>query len=437
MFKLFIINNKKPIFFIFLTALIIRLILGIVSYNKNVMQKFADDMGYYSFAESIIKQGPLVLNSSFDQLTSIFGPGLPWILSLILLLGGGWLTIFVINSIIGAINCILIFFLGEMIFDKRLGLLASIWSIIFMSYVRYIPSAGKSIWMTFLMLLIIIFIWRLFKEEKKYIYYLIALSFFYTLLFHIDERYFAYLPLFLAFINFFDKSKLIIRIKKSFLFFLLVVIFMLPWLIRNYIVFDNIVLLSVRTTSITSKFIKYDKNLIKYNHYGNRELSPSQVDSVLSGQKTHFAPNDRIPPAQIAEMRKGIFPHRFSRFENYYNRFIDLWRPVKINSNYYMGGFSYMGPWSPRHNLATGLSYGLLLPFFFLGLHKLFQQQKKMAIFLFSILGYHTFIHILFIPYTRDRYRIPVESIIILLGIYGIITVYEYIKCKKGKRILS
>ena len=93
----FIKENKKEVIIIFSIALVLRIVVGFVSYNNNIMRHFADDMGYYIFAERILVQGPLVLDSAFDQMTSIVAPGLPWILSIILFFGGGWLSIFIVN----------------------------------------------------------------------------------------------------------------------------------------------------------------------------------------------------------------------------------------------------------------------------------------------------------------------------------------------------
>ena len=431
----FIKENKKEVIIIFIVALLLRLIVAIIFYNNNIMQKFADDMGYYIFAERILVQGPLVLDSSFNQMTSIVAPGLPWILSIILFAGGGWLSIFVVNSFVSTFICILIFYLATQIFNKRTGLFASIWSVFFFSYVRHIPSAGKSIWMTLLILLIILTLIQVLKERKMAFFKILIFSFLFTYLLHIDERYLAYIPLFGVLILFLDSSTIKIRIKKSIMYFILVCLFMTPWLIRNFVVLDNIVILSTRTTSITEKFIDYKKSEVSFNHYGNRELSTSQIDSVLSGTKTHFSKTDGIPEGQIEEMKQGKFPHRYSTLENLANRLIDLWRPFKFSSNYYMGGFSYMGPWSLKHNVSAILCYGLLLPFFFIGLYHLLKRKKKVAIILLSILLYHSIIHMLFIPYTRDRYRIPLESIIIMLGVYGMLMVYEYFIKKKTIRL--
>ena len=137
-------------------------------------------MGYYIFAERILVQGPLVLDSSFNQMTSIVAPGLPWILSIILFAGGGWLSIFVVNSFVSTFICILIFYLATQIFNKRTGLFASIWSVFFFSYVRHIPSAGKSIWMTLLILLIILTLIQVLKERKMAFFKILIFSFLFT-----------------------------------------------------------------------------------------------------------------------------------------------------------------------------------------------------------------------------------------------------------------
>jgi len=278
---------------------------------------------------------------------------------------------------------------------------------------------------------------KIIRNRKKNLFLVIGLSFSFSFLFHIDERYFSYFPLIVFLIMMFGYSDVINRVKRGAIFSLFICLLMLPWLIRNYLVHNEIVILSTRTMNITNGIFNYDDDIVKFDHTGSRELSVLQIDSVLTGLKTHFSAGDRIPKDQIEEMRKGKFPHSYSSIENYFNRFIDLWRPVKLSSNYYMGGFSYMGPWSLKHNLATSLTYGILLPFLFIGLYRLIKQNKLIFIVFSSVLVYHSIIHMLFIPYTRDRYRIPVESIVIILGIYGMISFYKYIYTKLKVKLYS
>jgi hypothetical protein len=151
----------------------------------------------------------------------------------------------------------------------------------------------------------------------------------------------------------------------------------------------------------------------------------------VDGLRTTYPSGKRIYQAQIKAMKNGILPHRFSKLESAWSVFQILWKPVDFNRGYSTTGYRYDGVWSLRHNLSVGLTYGLLLPFALYGIILLFRQRWKIAIFLTSILCYHTLIHVLFIPFTRNRYRIPIDAVIIILGIYGMLEVFNRIKLKK------
>ena len=89
-------------------------------YKNNVVKSFCDDLAYMNFAENVLDQGPLIFdNSQLSKTAKIVGPGLPWIMALVMkFLGKGWLQIFIFNSIVSSLITVLLFFLGEKIFYK-------------------------------------------------------------------------------------------------------------------------------------------------------------------------------------------------------------------------------------------------------------------------------------------------------------------------------
>ena len=93
-----------------------------------------------------------------------------------------------------------------------------------------------------------------------------------------------------------------------------------------------------------------------------------------------------------------------------------LWKPVDFWWDYSSTGFRWDGKWSLAHNLTSGFFYGLLLPFFILGFVFLYKQNRTIFWLFLVIVLYHTLIHVLFIPYSRNRYRLPIDFIIIILA---------------------
>jgi hypothetical protein len=89
---------------------------------------------------------------------------------------------------------------------------------------------------------------------------------------------------------------------------------------------------------------------------------------------------------------------------------------------------------SVKHNVISILFFGSLLPFMIYGFWLLIQKRKQFYFYILSsLLVYHTLIHVAFIPYTRDRYRHPVDFIVIIVGLYGIFMLVQIVtKYKKS-----
>jgi len=68
----------------------------------------------------------------------------------------------------------------------------------------------------------------------------------------------------------------------------------------------------------------------------------------------------------------------------------------------------------------VGFTYGVFLIFSVLGIGILLIQEPKTGILFLAIMLFHTIIHLLFIPFTIDRYRLPVVYIVIIVGVYAI-----------------
>ena len=168
-------------------------------------------------------------------------------------------------------------------------------------------------------------------------------------------------------------------------------------------------------------------------------LNPIAIDSILNGYEVLDFESNTLHKQQYDAMRnKNKIPHKFSYWEKCISSFRSLWKPIDITYNYTTGGFRFDGKWSLKHNLSVGLTYGLLLIFSVIGWINLYKKNRKLALFFIIILSYHTLIHMLFIPFTRNRYRIPIDFMIIILGSYGMFNTYSYLKLKlKSSRILK
>jgi hypothetical protein len=127
----------------------------------------------------------------------------------------------------------------------------------------------------------------------------------------------------------------------------------------------------------------------------------------------------------------GTYPRRFSKIEKMYIDFKELWRPFRFSDMWVSEGFRPEGKWSVSHNISLILTYGVLLPFFFIGLYYSLITKNKASFILLSIVFIHTIIHTTFVL-SQNRYRIPLDVIIIVIAFYGLTEILG-----KGYRLKS
>jgi hypothetical protein len=163
------------------------------------------------------------------------------------------------------------------------------------------------------------------------------------------------------------------------------------------------------------------------NIYGAFYIHDYQVDSVISGNKKITDGGWKISSAQIEAMKRGELPHPLTGVNAIRSRITTMLEPFQIKGRYERTGYFYYKK-STRHNIATGLFYGVMFFFSFPGFYHLFKLNKKVFYLLIAPILIYTLIHALTIPYTNWRYRLPLDSIFIIAGCTGIITVLNYFK---------
>ena len=431
--------NRNKVHFVLVIALIVRLIVALNAYVDQVWLGFGDDAARLNFAKSIIQNGFVPKLTNFYATETIFAPIIPIIIAVkILVFGDSWLPIFILNSIISTFTCYIIYLIACKFFDEKVSLLAMIWAALYPNFLRYIGTAGNEIWLVFLFTVTFLFAVKAINENGK-LFTVVLFGLFFVLLFHTDERYISYTPFF-ALILLLGTSTVWVKIKKVIVFSVMIILLSIPWLIRNYLVYDDIVLISIRTTNLTSRIFNHRKELIAFDHEPkNTYFTPRQIDSVRKGVLTVF-PNtgEPISNIQLKAMKEGNVPHQFDTQEKILSRTYFLWIPFKFHDNWRIDGFAFNPAWSLRHNLASIFGYAILLPFAFISIILLWKNRNYLVLFLFSsILLYHTFIHVAFIPYTRDRYRHSIDFIIIIAGLYGMQYVYNKINRNRLKRTIK
>lgn len=393
---------------------------------------------YFELAQEIIEQGKVFYDSSHPYY-EVVGPVLPWINAITMLIfGKNYLGLYIITALASALITGVTYKTARLFFDKKTSLFIGVWSAFYLFYFYYTPTPGKDIWMSFFLIYLIYMLFKLFELKQfnylRYFWFIIV----FVISFHLDERFFVFTPFLFIYILYCETDSFTrFELKKSMIFAVLVIILIIPWTIRNYNKHDKIVIISTRTEAFTDKVFSYESRghlIDKYNDiYGVYYIHDYQIDSVRTGKKTKTDGGRVISPQMIEAMNKGKLPRPLKGIRAAWVRTKAMFEPFQLRGRYERTGYFYYKK-SLQHNLATFIFYGILFIFSFYGFYRLFRESRRIFYILFSVITIYALIHALTISFTNWRYRLPLDSIFIITGCYGILTLYQIIKKKIQSR---
>jgi 4-amino-4-deoxy-L-arabinose transferase-like glycosyltransferase len=404
----------KLLFLFFFLSLLVRLIYGFYAYQKYGSSNFSDDWVYIKFAEAMLRQGFFVTDiSDMTQTKSGITPLYPSLIFLSFkVFGIAYLPLVIINAVLSSFITIIIFFIGKYSFNEYVGLLSSFWTIFYVNTIRWVPTLLKESLIQFLFALLVLLILIYLIKNRSFLT-LALLTFVFALLIHTDERYIIYYVVLVAVIIVIDGKSIKQKLLSFVYMNLLLLAFMTPWFIRNYEVYNRPVILSERTAFMTDKLFGYKNE----NYYSQEiQISNATLDSIIKGM-----PVQDMTMYNLIQrgMSYGSYPRRYSKIEKLYIDFKELWRPFRFSDMWVSEGFRPEGKWSVSHNISLILTYGVLLPFFLIGLYDSLKTKNKASLILLSIVIIHTIIHTTFVL-SQNRYRIPLDVIIIVIAFYGL-----------------
>jgi len=417
------VTDKQAAITLFISAFILRLLYALYIF---IHQAFDENNAYIIIAKYIIEQGTLFYDINSTYLNAA-GPVLPWLNALTLVVfQNNYIGVYIVTALGSSLITFYTYKTARLFLDKMTSFFIGAWSLFYFSYFHFAPTPGKDIWMAFFMIYLIYMFIKLFVYNKfNYLSYLIFILM-YVISFHLDERYLIFGPFIFLFILFHETAGFKkLKWKKSILFVLFTVIFMLPWLIRNYQKYNQIVVVTTRTQRFTDKILGYepkdeyfsdDFTSIKGRYY----IHENQIDSVINGTKTHTDAGYKIPKAWIDAMKEGKRPAPLTGVNAFWSRIRTMLEPFQFEGRFEQTGYYYYEK-SLKHNLATFLFYGLLFIFSIPGFYFLFKNNRKVFYIFLSTIIIYVLLHALTIPYTNWRYRLPLDSIFIIVGCLGII----------------
>jgi 4-amino-4-deoxy-L-arabinose transferase-like glycosyltransferase len=370
-------------------------------YYENGISKWADAKLYWDTGQQFASGNwfPDVYGGNSNEGYMIVGPFLPLLIGImILLFGNNPVPMLIVNAICSTLLIPVLFFLGKKIVNKYAGWCMAMWATLNLSLIRLNSQTRKEPLLVFFMALMILLIVRYYFNRKA-VGSLIWSSVVFSLLIHTDERYIVYAPILVMLIlaGSFQTRKALIHAS---LFILFVLASMIPWTVRNYYQFHELVILTPRTSAITSKVWGTNLSYLQFNNKEKRDELNRKRLAMLSD----------------SEIAQKYPPREYGRFEKYYLAFYHYWKPTYFRPTYIQYGFR-MVQWSFSHNLSGLVFYGFFLPFYFMGTTLALIKRNHIIAFLAIIPLVHGLLHTLMI-WPLERYRIPTNSLIVLVAVW-------------------
>ena len=130
-----------------------------------------------------------------------------------------------------------------------------------------------------------------------------------------------------------------------------------------------------------------------------------------------------ISNAQVEAMKKGNLPRNFSYAEAVWSRFKIMIRPVQFGGDYERTG-NYFQYRSLRNNLVSLFFYAPILFLSIPGFFFLYKTRKSVFCLFTGIVLTYLLLHIFLVPFTIWRYRLPLDPIFIIIGMYGLVNIF-------------
>jgi len=403
-------------------------------YGNNVYEKTENYYNINSDARQYNEYAINILTNvnwlSTAHWTEIREPLYPLFIAFIYSLFGikNYLAVYIAQSLLSIVLCYLIYIFIRKAFNKFSAIIGFLIAGIYTFYIFFTAYLIRETLVFTLLFASFYFLFSSVTCENKYNKrYLFITAVFLTLLFFTDARYLFFLPF--LFIIFFVYKNLKESIKSYSLLLAMIFLFLIPWNVRNYIVYDSVVfmtprLLDLRPQKEHSRFVNrffFDKITQPTSYYPSEDFltvnfdypKQSERDSIKEG----FNPKNRLE-YEINMVKSDIYADStFWGMKRYWLN--EFWKPFSFKWSYFPFPSAYPNhPYSMGHNITSILCYGLLLPFSLIGVFFLIKRKQKILIFLLIPVIVQTILHLLTLGI--ERYRNPIDVFIIILGSVGI-----------------
>jgi 4-amino-4-deoxy-L-arabinose transferase-like glycosyltransferase len=327
---------------------------------------------------------------------SPLAPGYPILLAAFYLLSVKTMWIMILlQTVVGALTVVVAFKVGVFLLGRLLGSIAALWLALSVHQIHYASILRRDVLSVLLLLLLLYVLGRPLKKMR----FAVIAGVIYVCLVHVDPQFVLLLPLFCLFV-FFKTRHTLLNLQYFFLFVGTVVALSAPMTLRNYAVYGSPVPIALEA----SRYFRPVRHIAR------------QREMTLSRAEEGMAQASLISSIQ----RNAVEFWRFARFRDQIEPSDD---PNKVQVA--------EPAWSLRHNAVSIISYGLLLPFFLLGVYAVFRDRRRMGIVLAST----TVVYFLMRTFLggSEHARFPAEPLIILLAFYGVFAIIKVLGSSRAQ----
>lgn len=401
------INYQRFLMVLFFVALVFHAAYVIIVDRNLGTTIWVDDWYYYLTGMSITVDSWPYLTESMISLR--VAPGLPFIVAfLTVYFGEPIVPFYIMNILLSSTMVVVVCHLAKVLYNVKVAYIVGIWSLINIEFYRYTPHILKEPLLYFLLPLILYLISKwVIRSHKLLLIGIIAI--FFAFLIHIDERYIVYYGLIAAIILLNQRITFKRRIVSLLVFSSLVLTLMVPWIYRNYIVYDQLVILSTRTTVFTSRITGKDLsniNLLLTDDIMENDTSKNCF-TTIEVKKNNFEPS-RLFIESLVNIWQPVF---FKEKEVKYS-----WWPEPRHQR-----------WSLKHNLVSLFLYGLFIPFYIVGIALLMYKRMLYHLILALIPIFNSVLHA-YLVMPEERYRYPVVFVVVIIGTWACLEISYEIK---------
>lgn len=315
-------------------------------------------------------------------------PGYPLFLGVLSLVFGKtiWPGI-IAQALLGGFLALLLYKLGKLLGGWGVGLFSALWIALYVHHIFFSSLLVRDALSCFILTALIFVLAKPFSRMRNA---LIAAGL-YVFLVHIDPQFILLLPLLMAFVVFLVSRYLVLNLQYLILFVSFAIVLSIPWTARNFYVYDRIVPVSIEAS---------------------RYINPVRT---------------KVPPKVQAMLRGSVPALSASRFERMAANSNEFWRVTRFARTVETDAAAREHvPWSLRHNIINIVNYGLLLPFFVLGIVTVCARKNRAGMLIAATVLYYYSVRLFFGG--SEKARLQVEPLIILLAFFALFEIVRLVK---------